>query len=88
MCLLRRSIFRWPEFDANGIHIVSSYFTTAWSWTSHNLSQITAGWSSHGFRRLDIWIVDDLLWNVVMAVESLVLAFMLGCYFVFCGCTL
>ncbi|KVH90223.1 hypothetical protein Ccrd_007791 [Cynara cardunculus var. scolymus] len=71
MCL-RRSILRWPDFDANGIHIVSSYFTTGWTWTSHNLSQITTGWSTQGFRRLDIWIVDDLLWNLVMAVESLV----------------
>ncbi|CAH1451282.1 unnamed protein product [Lactuca virosa] len=84
MCLLR-SIFRRLEFDGNGINIVSSYVTTGWSWTSQNLSQITTGES---FRRLDTWIVDEVLWNVIMAVESLVLALMLGCYFVFCGCTL
>ncbi|KAK1437420.1 hypothetical protein QVD17_03211 [Tagetes erecta] len=65
-----------------GVHIITSYLSSGWRWTSHNLSQMTTG------RRLDTWIVDDILWNVVMAVESIVLASMLACYFIFCGCTL
>ncbi|KAL8216775.1 hypothetical protein R6Q59_011259 [Mikania micrantha] len=88
MMCLRRSMFRWPGFGGIRIHVFSSYISTGWSWTSQILSHITGGWSGEGFRRIDTWIVDDLLWNVVMAVESIVLAFMLGCYFVFCGCTL
>ncbi|GKE08606.1 hypothetical protein Tco_1412157 [Tanacetum coccineum] len=82
------SFFRLPDFDVNRIDIVSSYVSSGWSWTSQSFSQITTGWSGQSLRGLDTWIVDELLWNVVVVVESVVLTFMLGCYFIFCGCTL
>ncbi|KMT14197.1 hypothetical protein BVRB_4g080140 [Beta vulgaris subsp. vulgaris] len=52
----------------------SSY--RSWSWDPQNLLRWSGSFS----------IVDDLLWSVVTALESVVLVSMLGFFFLFCGC--
>ncbi|KAG5541851.1 hypothetical protein RHGRI_021634 [Rhododendron griersonianum] len=69
------SIFRWP------VRLVSSYLTPR-SW-SHGLSPFSLPrWSPHS--RINSSIVDDVVWSLVTAVESVsVLCF----FYVFRGCT-
>ncbi|KAG5550737.1 hypothetical protein RHGRI_015628 [Rhododendron griersonianum] len=69
------SIFRWP------VRLVSSYLTPR-SW-SHDLSPFSLPrWSPHS--RINSSIVDDVVWSLVTAVESVsVLCF----FYVFRGCT-
>jgi hypothetical protein len=37
---------------------------------------------------LDFSILDDVMWSVIMAFESVALVAMMGFFFLFCGCTL
>ncbi|KAI4338566.1 hypothetical protein MLD38_023610 [Melastoma candidum] len=75
---------RWPGF---GLSLpISSLFR----WPGLDFSYLSAGgWNLPNFRigLLD-FVVDDVLWAVITVLESLVLAAMLCCFFVFCGCTL
>ncbi|KAG2695824.1 hypothetical protein I3843_07G030600 [Carya illinoinensis] len=68
----RSSVSRWPG-------LFSSYLTPSlglvgrrrWSWRDLSLS----------------WIVDDVMWGMITAFESVALVSMLCFFFVFCGCT-
>ncbi|KAH7865131.1 hypothetical protein Vadar_002625 [Vaccinium darrowii] len=71
------SIFRWPG------RLVSSYLTPP-SW-SHGLSVFSPRWSPHNL--INSSIVDDVVWSLVTAVESVALVSMLCFFYVFCGCT-
>ncbi|EYU33051.1 hypothetical protein ABFS82_07G003300 [Erythranthe guttata] len=69
------SAFRWPEF----------HLSTILRWPEFDFSYLFNGaWI---FRWFDI-SVDDVLWNLTYVFESLALATMLCCFFLFCGCTL
>ncbi|XP_039155296.1 uncharacterized protein LOC120286822 [Eucalyptus grandis] len=77
---LRSSIFRWPQ-------LVSSYFTAARRVGGGGGG---LGW---GFLRwpelgLGFSILDDVVWSLVMAFESVALVSMLCFFFLFCGCTI
>ncbi|XXG80537.1 hypothetical protein AAC387_Pa09g1381 [Persea americana] len=37
---------------------------------------------------MEVWIVDSVLWTVVMVLESLALVAMLCFFFIFCGCSI
>ncbi|TYJ17730.1 hypothetical protein E1A91_A09G073100v1, partial [Gossypium mustelinum] len=52
-----------------------------------NLSYLTSGWSLQSLRWVVFSIVDDVLWTVVTAFESLALVTTLCFFFLFCGCT-
>ncbi|GFP87942.1 hypothetical protein PHJA_000937900 [Phtheirospermum japonicum] len=74
---LPTSIFRWPRLFA-------SYLTPP-SWTGVTLRTLEPGrWAPR------LWLpdVDDVVWSVVSAVESVALVSFLCFFFVFCGCTL
>ncbi|KAL0348133.1 UNVERIFIED_CONTAM: hypothetical protein Sangu_1041100 [Sesamum angustifolium] len=77
---LPTSFFRWPRLFA-------SYLTPP-RWTS-SLS-LTLGileprrWTP----RLRLPDMDDVVWSVISAVESVALVSFLCFFFVFCGCTL
>lgn len=70
------SILRWPA------RLVSSYLTPPLRW-SHGLS--APRWSPHNL--INSSIVDDVVWSLVTAVESVALVSMLCFFYVFCGCT-
>ncbi|CAA0827269.1 Unknown protein [Striga hermonthica] len=78
---LPTSFFRWPRLFA-------SYLTpSAWGdgLLGVPLSTIEPGrWAP----RLHLPDVDDVVWSVVSAVESVVLVSFLCFFFVLCGCTL
>ncbi|KAF5946879.1 hypothetical protein ACSBR2_003903 [Camellia fascicularis] len=70
------SIFRWPT-------LLSSYFTPSWA---HSLD--LSGLSPLAWRpNLNFSIVDDVVWSLITAVESVALVSMFCFFFVFCGCT-
>ncbi|KAL6560627.1 hypothetical protein OROGR_004186 [Orobanche gracilis] len=74
------SFLRWPR-------LLPSYLTPP-SWTAGlNVAFRTfepGRWAS----RLRLPDVDDVVWSVVSAVESVALVSFLCFFFVFCGCTL
>ncbi|KAL7157636.1 hypothetical protein ABFS83_02G090700 [Erythranthe nasuta] len=73
---LSASLFRWPPLFA-------SYLTPPpiWSWSS---TLDPGRWAPH----LRLPEVDDVIWSVVSAVESVALVSFLCFFFVFCGCTI
>ncbi|CAO2837614.1 unnamed protein product [Amaranthus hypochondriacus] len=79
--------FQWWSTSATGRWLGNgiSYITpTTWSAISYR----TWSWDPQSLLRWssDFSIVDDLLWSVVTALESVVLLSMLGFFFLFCGC--
>ncbi|XP_038890638.1 uncharacterized protein LOC120080142 [Benincasa hispida] len=81
-----RSAFSWTEFEFS---LRSSIFR----WTDVLSSLFSWNWSSAWFRRwprglLNIPIVDELIWSVTTAFESVALVSMIGFFFVFYGCNL
>lgn len=78
---LPTSFFRWPRLFA-------SYLTPPNRWSgslSLALSSLEPGrWAP----RIRLPDVDDIVWSVVSAVESVALVSFLCFFFVFCGCTL
>ncbi|KAI4301693.1 hypothetical protein L6164_034944 [Bauhinia variegata] len=70
--LVGSSVMRWPG-------MVASYITPARSFN----------WSLRRWAGLmDVSIVDELVWRVVTAFESVALVSMLCFFFLFCGCTI
>ncbi|KAL6994836.1 hypothetical protein U1Q18_042030 [Sarracenia purpurea var. burkii] len=67
------SIFRWPR-------LLSSYFPPTWP-PSVRLSDFSQN-------LINSSIVDDVIWSLISAVESVALVSSLCFYFVFCGCTI
>ncbi|KAG8648322.1 hypothetical protein MANES_09G177901v8 [Manihot esculenta] len=73
------SIFRWMQF-------MSSSYSSTW-WAPRG---VLVNWDSQWFLRwsaLDFSIVDDVVWSLITAFESVALVSMLCFFFVFCGCT-
>ncbi|KAJ6762557.1 TRANSMEMBRANE PROTEIN [Salix purpurea] len=76
-----------------------SYFTSSlWSspvsvlrwWPSHLTANPSSWWVTRRLLRwpeLDFSIVDDVVWSLVTAFESVALISMLALYLLFCGCT-
>ncbi|CAN1281696.1 hypothetical protein LINPERPRIM_LOCUS17821 [Linum perenne] len=71
------SYFRWPEL---GISLPTSSFR----WPDLDFSW---RWSQPSLRWLE-FSIDEVLWSLVTAVESVALVTMLCYFFIFCGCTL
>lgn len=76
---LRSSIFRWPQ-------LLSSYFGAT-------RRVVVGGGGGWGFLRwpelgLGFSILDDVVWSLVTAFESVALVSMLCFFFLFCGCTI
>ncbi|PIN17620.1 hypothetical protein CDL12_09721 [Handroanthus impetiginosus] len=78
---LPTSFFRWPRLFA-------SYLTPP-SWRSSSF-RLTVGTLEPGrwAPRLQLPDIDDVVWSVVSAVESVALVSFLCFFFVFCGCTI
>ncbi|XP_051144363.1 uncharacterized protein LOC127260594 [Andrographis paniculata] len=73
---LPTSFFRWPRLFAS--------YVTPPSWrSSPSLSLEPWRWAA----RLRIPDMDDVVWSIVYAVESIALGSFLCFFFVFCGCT-
>ncbi|KAI3440502.1 uncharacterized protein J3R85_003585 [Psidium guajava] len=72
---LRSSIFRWPQ-------LLSSYFTAT--------RRGGGGWGFFRWPELGLGfsILDDVVWTLVTAFESVALVSMLCFFFLFCGCTI
>ncbi|KAG6437442.1 hypothetical protein SASPL_102359 [Salvia splendens] len=72
---LPTSLFRWPR-------LLTSYLTPPPRWSSSiaSLTLISA--------RIRLPDVDDVVWSVISAMESVALVSFLCFFFVFCGCTL
>uniref|UniRef100_A0A6N2KE91 Uncharacterized protein n=1 Tax=Salix viminalis TaxID=40686 RepID=A0A6N2KE91_SALVM len=76
-----------------------SYFTSSvWSspvsvlrwWPSHLAANPSSWWVTRRLLRwpeLDFSIVDDVVWSLVTAFESVALISMLALYLLLCGCT-
>ncbi|KAJ6380397.1 hypothetical protein OIU76_016958 [Salix suchowensis] len=76
-----------------------SYFTSSlWSspvsvlrwWPSHLTANPSSWWVTRRLLRwpeLDFSIVDDAVWSLVTAFESVALISMLALYLLLCGCT-
>ncbi|XAR49251.1 hypothetical protein NMG60_11032378 [Bertholletia excelsa] len=75
-------IFRWPR-------LLSSLFTPS---RFHSFSGLSPRWGPQNILAwwpdLNFSIVDDVVWSVVTAVESVALVSMLCFFYVFCGCTI
>lgn len=72
------SMFRWPELglaNLTGSFLDFSGLIPSWRW---------AGLRWPG---LDFSVVDDVLWSLVTAFESVALVAMLCFFFLCCGCT-
>ncbi|KAL7082166.1 hypothetical protein ACP275_14G082500 [Erythranthe tilingii] len=78
---LPTSFFRWPR-------LFTSYLTPPPRWSSSlslALGSLDPGrWAP----RIPLPDVDDVVWSVVSAVESVAIVSFLCFFFVFCGCTL
>ncbi|KAL8540951.1 hypothetical protein ACS0TY_002282 [Phlomoides rotata] len=74
---LPTSFFRWPSLFA-------SYLTPPSPIWSSSFGLMPGRWAP----RVRLPTVDDVVWSVVSAVESLALVSFLCFFFVFCGCTL
>ncbi|KAL4379268.1 hypothetical protein GQ457_02G036980 [Hibiscus cannabinus] len=69
--------------------------TSAFRWVASDLLPFSSGiqrrwplrWASMGLPQLSFSIVDDVVWSVVTAFESVALVSMLCFFFLFCGCT-
>ncbi|PSS00239.1 Histone-lysine N-methyltransferase [Actinidia chinensis var. chinensis] len=72
------SISRWPR-------LLSSYLTPIWP-HSLGISVFSPSWAPQNL--LHSSIVDDVVWSLITAVESVALVSMLCFFFVFCGCTI
>ncbi|KAK7356169.1 hypothetical protein VNO80_15435 [Phaseolus coccineus] len=76
------STFRWPMWE----------LSTVSSWSGTLASYITPRWSPVRLLRwsgmMSVSIVDDVVWRVVTAFESVALVSMLCFFFLFCGCTI
>jgi len=66
--------------------------STVWSWPGTLASYITPRWSPVRLLRwsgmMTVSIVDEVVWRVVTAFESVALVSMLCFFFLFCGCTI
>ncbi|CAI0551783.1 unnamed protein product [Linum tenue] len=67
---------RWPGF------ITASYLTPRW------VRRGVQNWGPQRWSELGVSIVDELVWSLVSAVESVALVSMLCFFFLFCGCTI
>lgn len=76
--VFRSTIFRWPDF-------VSSYLSPRW-----DQRLVSSNWGRLLRWRpaLSLSIVDDVVWSLITAFESVALVSMLGFFFLFCGCTI
>ncbi|KAG4983351.1 hypothetical protein JHK82_028188 [Glycine max] len=76
------STFRWPMWE----------LSTVSSWPGTLASYISPRWSPRRLLRwsgmMSVSIVDELVWRVVTAFESVALVSMLCFFFLFCGCTI
>ncbi|CAL0316546.1 unnamed protein product [Lupinus luteus] len=79
------SAFRWLTLELTA-------GSSVMRWPETVASYITPRWSP---RRLFRWsgimsvsIVDELIWRIVTAFESVALVSMLCFFFLFCGCTI
>ncbi|CAN0855276.1 hypothetical protein LINGRAHAP2_LOCUS6167 [Linum grandiflorum] len=72
------SYFRWPEL---GLSLPTSSFR----WPDLDFSW--QRWSQPSLQWLE-FSIDEVLWSLVTAVESIALVTMLCYFFLFCGCTL
>ncbi|OIW07083.1 hypothetical protein TanjilG_02717 [Lupinus angustifolius] len=79
------STFRWLMLEFSG----GSSMTR---WPGMVASYITPRWSPRRLLRwsglMSISIVDELVWSIVTAFESVALVSMLCFFFLFCGCTI
>ncbi|KDP23373.1 hypothetical protein JCGZ_23207 [Jatropha curcas] len=76
---LRSSIFRWPAQLMS-----SSYLSPRWTPIG------VLNWDPQRFLRwpeLNFSIIDDVMWSLITAFESVALVSMLCFFFLFCGCT-
>ncbi|KAJ8752336.1 hypothetical protein K2173_003972 [Erythroxylum novogranatense] len=71
---LRSSITRWPHL----VSVSTSFVTPRWVSDPRRLLRLP---------ELGMSIVDDVIWSVVTAFESVALVSMLCFFFLFCGCT-
>ncbi|KAK8468011.1 hypothetical protein PHAVU_007G202400 [Phaseolus vulgaris] len=66
--------------------------STVSSWPGTLASYITPQWSPMRLLRwsgtMSVSIVDEVVWRVVTALESVALVSMLCFFFLFCGCTI
>ncbi|KAK7278028.1 hypothetical protein RJT34_23049 [Clitoria ternatea] len=71
---------------------MASTFRWVMTEISNRSSYITPRWSPRRLLRwsglMSVSIVDDLVWRVVTAFESVALVSMLCFFFLFCGCTI
>ncbi|KAJ9180351.1 hypothetical protein P3X46_008609 [Hevea brasiliensis] len=70
------SMFRWPQFMS------FSYLSLRWAPVLNWDAQMFLRWPE-----LDFTILDDVVWSLITAFESVALVSMLCFFFLFCGCT-
>ncbi|CAL1397481.1 unnamed protein product [Linum trigynum] len=82
---LYRSYFRWPEL---GLSLPLSSLR----WPEFDFAYLRTGtwwwWSQPSPLRWLEFSIDEILWSLATAVESVALVSMLCYFFLFCGCTL
>ncbi|KMT16309.1 hypothetical protein BVRB_3g054570 [Beta vulgaris subsp. vulgaris] len=74
------SVFRWSEI---GIQGASSSFSSIFRWPEFDFSNYT----TERLQWLNLWVVDNVIWNMVTIIESLALFSLLCFFYAFCGCT-
>ncbi|KAE9589551.1 hypothetical protein Lalb_Chr21g0310201 [Lupinus albus] len=79
------SAFRWLMLEFSG----GSSMTR---WPGMVASYITPRWSPRRLLRwsglMSVSVIDELVWSIVTAFESVALVSMLCFFFLFCGCTI
>ncbi|EXB47150.1 hypothetical protein L484_003986 [Morus notabilis] len=73
--VFRSTIFQWPDS-------IAAYLLP------EGISNWDRQWLLRGWESLTLSIVDDVVWTVITAFESVALASMLCFFFLFCGCTI
>ncbi|RWR95246.1 hypothetical protein CKAN_02457900 [Cinnamomum micranthum f. kanehirae] len=66
-----------------------SWSSSIFRWPDFDFSGLYPNWALlFRWSDMEVWIVDSVLWTVVMVLESLALVAMLCFFFIFCGCSI
>ncbi|KAE8010345.1 hypothetical protein FH972_006721 [Carpinus fangiana] len=74
------SAFRWLDLEC----VISLGRSSVSRWPSFVSSHL----APRGLLMSFSWIVDDVVWGLISAFESVALVSMLCFFFLFCGCTI
>ncbi|GLT72383.1 hypothetical protein SLA2020_443220 [Shorea laevis] len=78
------SAFRWLDLEC----VISLGRSSVSRWPSFVSSYLSPRWATRSLLMSFSWIVDDVVWGLISAFESVALVSMLCFFFLFCGCTI